>query len=83
MSAPTRLIVYRNPVEAAFWESGMLFPLLVSIFVGVFAAIMFAKAAEAFYQWRKTPYHTRRTDVVALVAAVAGMGYTLCRFGVL
>lgn len=83
MSDPTRLIVYRNPVEAAFWESGMLFPLLVSIFVGLFAAIMSAKAADAFYQWRNTPHHKRRADVIATVAVVVGMSYTLCRFGVL
>lgn len=32
------IIVYRNPIEAHFWESGMMFPLLVSL--GIFAAVL-------------------------------------------
>lgn len=33
------IIVYRNPAEAAFWESGMAFPLMVAMVNAVIAAV--------------------------------------------
>lgn len=40
------IIVYRNPAEAMFWESGMSFPLMVALFVGFVVAF----ATGHFYE---------------------------------
>jgi uncharacterized integral membrane protein len=51
------IIVYRNPMEAAFWESassGAIFPIIVGIivFFAVFL-IVHAQVVERFYSWRR------------------------------
>lgn len=33
------IIVYRNPLEAAFWESGLLFPLMCAMVAAAIAAV--------------------------------------------
>lgn len=40
------IIVYRNPVEAAFWESGMIFPLMGGLGVGFIAFLILMRIAE-------------------------------------
>lgn len=42
------IIVYRNPVEAAFWQSGLLFPLIVAMVVAVIVALALAWTLDYF-----------------------------------
>ena len=37
--ATQSIIVYRNPVEAAFWESNMLFPMIIAIAAALIVAV--------------------------------------------
>lgn len=39
MSNIQSIIVYRNPVEAQFWESGMSFPIMVAMVLSLLVAI--------------------------------------------
>lgn len=55
MSTTQSIIVYRNPAEAQFWESGMAFPLMVALFVGFVVAL----AAGHFYE--KMVFRSRKT----------------------
>jgi hypothetical protein len=34
------IIVYRNPLEAAFWESGMVFPLIMAMVAAVISVVV-------------------------------------------
>ena len=54
MSTAQSIIVYRNPAEAMFWESGMAFPLMVALFVGFVVAL----AAGHFYE--KMDFRSRK-----------------------
>lgn len=65
------IIVYRNPAEAAFWEGGMAFPMMVGLVVGFIAAIVAVKLYE-----RVSP-RGRRAGEVAVAAAVIGVVGTM------
>jgi len=40
------IIVYRNPLEAALWEGGMVFPIISGCFVGFITFLILLKFAE-------------------------------------
>jgi len=42
----TSIIVYRNPAEQAFWESGLLFPLICSLVVAMGVAYVLSLVYE-------------------------------------
>jgi len=69
------VIVYHNPIEAAFWESGLLFPLVVGIVVGIGASYVCTTA------WQRVwPNGSRMQDFashVALFSAIGGMITTM------
>ena len=82
MSDPLRIIVYRNPGEAALWESGMLVSIIASTVIAAVLTFLVVKVWEAgcdFLNVRGKRY----TNIVAMVAAVGIMGYSLHCFGVL
>lgn len=83
MSDPTRIIVYRNPAEAALWESGMLFPIIASTFIGFMFAIMVGGLWTAAFRYinRNKPKRDEYSAKVTVVAFIVGMGYSLYRFG--
>jgi hypothetical protein len=45
-------IVYRNPVEQQFWESGIFVPVFTGCFVGLFVFIGVYHALTLLYRWR-------------------------------
>lgn len=49
------IIVYRNPIEAAFWESNMLIPLLGGMAAGVGLFLLMMWVAGKIYQRRYGP----------------------------
>lgn len=64
------IIVYRNPIEAAFWESGMLLPLMGGLGVGfiVFLLLMWI-AGKVSRDWRGPPnWMTASAGVVSVIA---------------
>lgn len=82
MSDPISIIVYHNPGEATLWESGMLFPIIASTVIAAVLTFLVVKVWEAgcdFLNVRGKRY----TNIVAMVAAVSIMGYSLHRFGVI
>lgn len=53
MSNTQSIIVYRNPAEAAFWESGMLIPLIGGLGTGFLVFIVLAAIAKKLSRdWR-------------------------------
>ncbi len=53
MSNTQSIIVYRNPAEAAFWESGMLIPLFGGLATGFLIFCVLAAVAKKFSgDWR-------------------------------
>ncbi len=69
MSDLQRIIVYRNPVEAAFWEGGMLWPILCGGFVAFVVVCILGLLMEKFVRTRRD---TTWVYLVAIVAAFAG-----------
>lgn len=61
------IIVYRNPAEAAFWESGMAFPMMVGLGVGFVAVKLYERVSP----------RGRRAGEVAVAAAVIGVVGTM------
>ena len=82
MSDPLRIIVYRNPGEATLWESGMLFPIIASTVIAAVLTILVVKVWEAGCDFLNVR-GKHHTDIVAMVAAVGIMGYSLHCFGVI
>jgi len=65
------IIVYRNPIEAAFWEgvsTGALFPIMVGVVI-FFAVFLTANAAivERYFSWNN---RTIATNVNLAVSAL-------------
>lgn len=52
MNTTHSIIVYRNPAEAALWESGMVFPLGASLGAGFFLFLALMWVAGKFSTWR-------------------------------
>lgn len=68
------IIVYRNPLEAAFWESmsgGQLFPIMVGI-VAFFAVFLLAQKliVDRFYRWGNNGTPTNINLFASAVIAV-------------
>jgi len=58
MSHPNSIIVYRNPMEQAFWESGIIFPMICAVIVAIVLALGLFKLYELL------PWDVRRTHGV-------------------
>ena len=69
------IIVYRNPVEAAFWESGLVIPIFAGCAVGFLTFIALYKIAEKFCPRRYGFY-----NVPNYVTAAAGVFSTIIGF---
>lgn len=82
MLTPQSIIVYSNPAEAALWESGMLFPIIASTVIAAVLTFLVVKVWEAGCDFLNVR-GKRHTNIVAMVAAVGIMGYSLHRFGVI
>lgn len=46
MSRPTEIIIYRNPLEQQFWESGMLFPLMCAVVAAIVTMMVMGEWVE-------------------------------------
>ena len=44
------IIVYRNPIEAMFWESGLVFPLIVGVVAAMVVAVLFASNWQTVFR---------------------------------
>lgn len=70
-----RIIIYRSPAEAYFWESGIAFPLIASGVVAVILAIL----GNAIYEWSARKVRSQRARLAiawslgVAVAAVVGL----------
>ena len=51
--ATQSIIVYRNPVEAAFWESNMLFPMIVAIVAALIVCVSISAIVDKVKFLRK------------------------------
>jgi hypothetical protein len=54
---PNSIIVYRNPIEAAFWESGMLIPIMVGCVA--WFAVFLASNQLAELLWKQLRKNSR------------------------
>lgn len=70
-------IVYRNPLEQMFWESGLIFPLIVSLLFGFAASLLISTAFH-----RNVPLRYRKySGLVACCVAFIVIGGTLYFMG--
>lgn len=57
MSGPHEVIMYRNPLEYAMWnslsESGVLFPIMVSAVVFIASVVVVSKILNRILPWNK------------------------------
>ena len=69
------IIVYRNPAEAALWESGMVFPLICGMVIGC----ILAYGAATFWdkQFSYGTCYRQYTGHIALVFALIGVFGTM------
>lgn len=51
LAEPQSIIVYRNPAEAALWESGLIFPLIIACVLSICAAMLVNKVLPWNYKY--------------------------------
>ena len=68
MSDPTRIIVYRNPAEAAIWESGLVFPLIVAAGITFLTLILTIKLHSYLYFTRRWCWLSRDASIMLLIS---------------
>ena len=69
MNTTQSIIIYRNPLEQAFWESGMVFPLMVSLVVFMVVFLSIYKIMEFFVSWK-----VQRSNLYTFVAGALALG---------
>lgn len=67
------LIIYRNPIEAAFWESGMFLPLMCGVLVGVALAAGAATIYEKLFPKQRGKY----SGQIAIITGAFGVIFTM------
>ena len=73
------VIVYTSPLDAALWESGLLFPIMVSCVVAVSVAVCMLKVSE--YIARRTSVsvrHRMRRRIDLAVSVAAALSWAAC-----
>ena len=76
MNTTHSIIMYRNPLEQQFWESGMAFPLMVAMFVFFVVFLGTYKSMELIFgSWKiqRANWPTFVAGAIACTAAVATM----------
>ena len=73
MGNTTSIIVYRNPAEAAFWESGMAWPLFVSLAFAVLWIWVLSRVAHWANRCFKIGRSDRRYVWAEAVAVIIGL----------
>lgn len=80
MITPQSIIVYRNPAEAALWESGMVFPIIVGAVIAV-ASVLIVLGVLQMLSKRFNIIDKLDPSIVAIVVAILSMLYTVHKFG--
>lgn len=84
MSEPTRIIMYRNPAEAALWEGGMMWPVMSSAFWGfIFCLLVLAFCEKVLVRFGFIE-RRYRGDIVAIASfLIAFFGCLKLVYGVI
>lgn len=69
------IIIYRNPAEAALWESGLMWPLMVAMCVSLVLAVVASTVWGMVFK-RGSKLHDMQAGV-CVAAALIGMLATL------
>lgn len=80
MLTPESIIVYRNPAEAALWESGMVFPIIVGAVIAVTSVLIVLGVLQMLSK-RFNIIDKLDPSIVAIVVAILSMLYTVHKFG--
>jgi hypothetical protein len=67
------IIVYRNPAEQAFWESGMIVPLGAGALMFLFVMMGMDQLISLKYGWRKPLWTQWLMWVASITASFATM----------
>ncbi len=67
------IIVYRNPVEQAFWESNLLIPLGGGLLAFVIAVVALGWVVTQLRPYMKTRYCNWLGNAMLVVAAIIGV----------
>lgn len=67
---PQSIIVYRNPLEQQFWESGLLFPIMVACAVAILVAVIAGKIIESSRRLRYSVYGGYAVMILSTGAAI-------------
>lgn len=71
------IIVYRNPMEAMFWESGMMFPIMVGVVIGLFSGMIADKLIRTVAPKLYRNHGGTAVFVVASVMTIAVIWFML------
>ena len=76
----TEIIVYRNPMEAAFWNmisGGEFFPIVVGAVVGVLAVVVVTKINDRVFGAFRQPKWASNLSLAVGAAVWAGVTYMM------
>lgn len=67
------IIVYRNPLEAMLWESGVISPIIVAMIVSVLVALVMAKIVERYTFRPKSFMFKYQSQIVAIPTILSAL----------
>ena len=73
----TSIIVYRNPLEAALWESVMVFPIMAGMLVALIAGLVVARLCVWLTDMYPKRFRNLRIDIITVVFAAISMLVTV------
>jgi hypothetical protein len=71
------IIVYRNPMEAAFWESGLVFPVIVGMVTAVIVALIIAQILNVSTRMRRRGFLWENQGNITVGSAILTMVATI------
>lgn len=73
MNTTQSIIVYQNPMQAAFWEGGFFIPLVASLAVFLIVVVVLTAIADQFRVTRNFVRKAYGTWPILALASVAGV----------
>lgn len=77
MRTPDSIIVYRNPAEAAIWESGLVFPIIGSAGVALLLMVIVAKLYTFCFYTLKWKWLGSDASIPVMISGIVAFLTTL------
>ena len=71
------IIVYRNPMEAKLWESGLVFPVIAGMVTAVIVALLVAQVLDVATRMKRRGFLWENQGNITVASAIVTMVATI------